>query len=98
MVDAHCFARYDAHKIGGAVPRRDHSVPKRATNVSVRSDLLAAAREAGVNLSAALERALTEALAEVKRKRWREDNRDAIAAYNEHLDEHGAFSDDVRSF
>ena len=46
------------------MPRRNHSVPKRATNVSVRSDLLSAAREAGVNLSAALERALTEELAE----------------------------------
>ena len=80
------------------MPRRNHSVRKRATNVSVRSDLLSAAREAGVNLSATLERALTEELAEVKRKKWREDNRDAIAAYNEHLDEHGAFSDDVRSF
>jgi antitoxin CcdA len=83
---------------GVVVPRRNHSVPKRATNVSVRSDLLSAAREAGVNLSATLERALTEELAEVKRKRWLEDNRDAIAAYNEHIDKHGAFSDDVRSF
>jgi antitoxin CcdA len=83
---------------GGPVPRRNHSVLKRATNVSVRGDLLAAAREAGVNLSATLERALTEALAEVKRRKWREDNRDAIAAYNEHIDEHGAFSDGVRRF
>jgi antitoxin CcdA len=64
----------------------------------VRSDLLSAAREAGVNLSATLERALTEELAEVKRKRWREDNRDAIAVYNEHIDKQGAFSDDLRSF
>lgn len=80
------------------MPRRNHSGPKRATNVSVRGDLLTAAREAGVNLSATLERALTEALAEVQRRKWREDNRDAIAAYNEHIDKHGAFSDDVRSF
>lgn len=80
------------------MPRRNHSVPKRATNVSVRGDLLTAAREAGVNLSATLERALTEALAELKRRKWRDDNRDAITAYNKHIDEHGAFSDDVRSF
>ena len=80
------------------MPRRSHSIPKLATNVSVRSDLLTAAREAGVNLSATLERALTEVLAEVKRKNWREDNRDAIAAYNEHVERHGTFSDDVRSF
>jgi antitoxin CcdA len=72
--------------------------PKRATNVSVRSDLLAAAREAGVNLSAALERALTEELAEARRMKWREDNREAIAAYNKHVEKHGTFSEDTRTF
>jgi antitoxin CcdA len=66
--------------------------------VSVRVDLLAAAREAGVNLSATLERALAEELAQVKRRRWREDNREAIAAYNDYVGKNGAFSDDVRSF
>jgi antitoxin CcdA len=71
---------------------------KRATNVSVRVDLLAAAREAGINLSAALERALAEELAKTRRKKWREDNREAIAAYNEQVDKQGTFSDDVRSF
>jgi len=82
------------------MPRRSRpkSAPKRATNVSVRGDLLVAAREAGVNLSATLERALTEELAEAKRTKWREENRDAIAAYNEHVDKHGTFSDGVRSF
>jgi antitoxin CcdA len=74
------------------------SAPKRATNVSIRSDLLDAARAAGVNLSATLERALAEELASVRRAQWREENREAIAAYNEHVDGHGAFSDGVRSF
>jgi antitoxin CcdA len=74
------------------------AIRKRATNVSVRSDLLAAAREAGVNLSATLERALMEELAEAKRKKWRQENRDAITAYNEHVEKHGMFSDGVRSF
>ena len=74
------------------------AIRKRATNVSVRSDLLAAAREAGVNLSATLERALMEELAEAKRKKWRQETRDAIAAYNEHVEKYGVFSDGVRSF
>jgi antitoxin CcdA len=79
--------------------RRNHkSAAKRATNVSIRTDLLDAAREAGINLSATLERALAEELASVKRARWREENRDAIAAYNDYVDEHGAFSDGVRTF
>lgn len=74
------------------------AIAKRATNVSVRSDLLAAARQAGVNLSATLERALIEELAKAKRKKWRQDNREAIDAYNEHVEKHGTFSDGVRSF
>jgi antitoxin CcdA len=78
--------------------RRNASAAKRATNVSVRVDLLAAAREAGVNLSATLERALTGELAELKRKKWREVNEEAITAYNEFVEKHGTFSDDVRSF
>ena len=78
--------------------RKSTVMPKRATNVSVRSDLLAAAREAGVNLSATLERALTQELAAARRKKWREENRDAIQAYNEHIEKHGVFSDDVRRF
>jgi antitoxin CcdA len=77
---------------------RHRPVAKRATNVSIRGDLLDAAREAGVNLSATLERALTEEIASVRRARWRDENRDAIAAYNDYVDEHGAFSDGARSF
>lgn len=73
-------------------------VAKRATNVSIRSDLLDAARDFGVNLSATLERALAEELARRRRARWREENREAISAYNEYVDAHGTFSDGVRRF
>lgn len=80
------------------MPRARKKSVKRAANVSVRSDLLDSAREAGLNLSATLEAALERALAEEKRKRWRQDNRDAIAAYNDYVEQHGTFSDDVRGF
>jgi antitoxin CcdA len=69
---------------------------KRATNVT--SDLLDAAHDANVNLSATLERALAEELASRRRARWRKENRDAIAAYNEYVNAHGTFSDEVRRF
>ena len=82
-----------------STPRaRDQTPAKRATNVSIRTDLLDAARQAGINLSATLERALAEELATVRRARWRKENREAIAAYNDHVDKHGTFSDGVRSF
>ena len=84
--------------VNKSVRRSDRTSTKRAANVSVRSDLLDAAREAGVNLSATLERALVEELASVRSARWREENREAIAAYNEYVEEHGAFSDGVRAF
>lgn len=74
------------------------SVPKRAANVSVRRDLLDAARAAGVNLSATLERALLEELRELQRRKWREENREAIGAYNEHVAKHGTYSDGARRF
>jgi antitoxin CcdA len=84
--------------VNKSVRRSDRTSAKRATNVSIRSDLLDAAREAGVNLSATLERALVEELASVRSARWREENREAIAAYNEYVEEHGAFSDGIRAF
>jgi antitoxin CcdA len=77
---------------------RAPSGAKRATNVSVRSNLLEQARAAGLNLSATLESALEQALAEEKRKRWREENREAIEKYNEHVERSGTFADDVRGF
>jgi len=81
------------------MPRRSAAqTAKRATNVSVRADLLTAAREAGINLSATLERGLAEELSMRARQKWRENNREAIQAYNDHVEKHGMFSDDVRSF
>jgi len=76
----------------------DTKAAKKATNLSVNSDLLRRARELDVNLSAVMEEAL---LAVVKRRlgeRWLAENREAIAAYNEHVEAHGVFSDGVRAF
>jgi antitoxin CcdA len=78
--------------------RTSETKTTRATNVSVRHDLLAAAREAGIDLSATLEKALFEELAAAKHNKWCKDNREAIDAYNEHVARHGAFSDGVRFF
>jgi antitoxin CcdA len=75
--------------VGGGTVGGGSSGAKRATNVSVRGDLLDAARGAGVNLSALLERALSEELAHRNRLEWRAENLRAIAAYNEHLLRHG---------
>ena len=72
--------------------------PKSATNVSIRRDLLEAARASKINLSATLEQALIGKLREAQERQWREENREAIAAYNQHVEKHGVFSDESRSF
>ena len=72
--------------------------PKRAANLSVNGDLLNKAKELDINLSATLEQALTEAVKQKQREQWLTENRNAITAYNEHVDVHGVFSDELRSF
>ncbi|MBN8280515.1 MAG: type II toxin-antitoxin system CcdA family antitoxin [Gammaproteobacteria bacterium] len=71
---------------------------KRPTNVSISSELLDQARELDVNLSATLEQALTELVRRRRREQWVAENREAIAAYNSHVEESGVFSDGLRSF
>ena len=72
--------------------------PKRAANLSVNGDLLSKAKDLNINLSATLEQALAEALKKIQREQWLAENRKAINAYNEHVEAHGVFSDDLRSF
>ena len=65
---------------------------KRATNVSINQGLLEEARALEINLSATLEKALEAEVRARKREKWLAENRDAIAAYNAHIEEHGVFS------
>lgn len=62
---------------------------KRPVNLSVSVETLAAAREARINLSALLERALIGELSRLRRVRWRQENARAVRAYNEYLASHG---------
>lgn len=74
------------------------NAPKRAANLSVNGDLLNKAKDLDINLSATLEQALAEALRKKQREQWLDENRKAIHAYNEHVEAHRVFSDDLRSF
>src|SRR5690606_28822685 len=74
------------------------NAPKRAANLSVNGDLLNKAKELDNNLSATLEQALAEILKKKQREQWLAENGEAINAYNEHVEAHGVFSDDLRSF
>jgi antitoxin CcdA len=70
------------------MPRFDNA-PKKATNLSLNSKVLEAAREMGMNVSQTVDELLA---AEVKRRyweRWNEDNKEAIAAYNARIAKEG---------
>ncbi len=71
---------------------------KKAVNLRVNADLLRAARDRGINLSATLERALERVLRADRRDAWLTQNREAIAAYNDQVEAHDAFSDVHRRF
>jgi antitoxin CcdA len=80
------------------MPAYDTHAPKKPTNVSVNSDLLLKAKALKINLSATLETALSELVSARQRDLWKRENRAAIEAYNQLVEEHGIFSDDLRSF
>lgn len=76
----------------------DLDAPKKATNLSLNSDLLIKSKALGINLSATLEQALKEKLAANEAKNWAEENKNAIKAYNDFVEENGCFGDEFRSF
>ena len=73
-------------------------VPKKATNLSIRADLVEEARALGINLSHTLEVALAAEVKKAKEKQWLEENRAAIEAYGRYIEKHGLFSDRFRTF
>ena len=74
------------------------AAPKKATNLSVNSDLLSQAKALGINISAVLEQSLAEQVKKLKAQAWVRDNQSAIQAYNQHVEQHGTFGEDLRSF
>jgi antitoxin CcdA len=76
----------------------DSEAPKRATNLSINSDLLEKAKSYNINLSKSFESYLNELVKKRAEKQWKEDNLQAIEAFNERVDKQGVFSDGLRSF
>lgn len=76
----------------------DLQAPKKPTNLSLNSDLLKKARALNINLSATLEQALKEQLKSNEAKKWTEENKNAIKAYNDFVEQNGCFGDEFREF
>jgi antitoxin CcdA len=79
-------------------PVFDSNAPKKSTNLSINSQLLAEARHLKINLSAALERVLEQEVRESQRNKWLLENKQGIATCNELAEKQGLFSDKHRIF
>jgi len=68
-------------------------VRKRAVNLFVDADLLDEARRLRINISETLERRLSAIVKAERERRWVEENRAALEAYNRRVSKHGLLSD-----
>lgn len=73
----------------------DVSAGKRPVNLTINSDLIEKAREAGLNLSALAEEAMVAALTRMERARWKEEIHRACMAHDAYLAEYGSLSDAI---
>jgi len=71
---------------------------KKATNVTINSDLLQKAKAYKINISKNFEAYLAEVVKKREEQRWLEENREAIDAFNERIEKVGLFGDTYRRF
>ncbi len=71
---------------------------RRPVNLSLDPSLVAEARELGVNVSRACEKGLTEELAKARGERWLRENRAALLAWNDWIEENGLPFEEHRQF
>jgi antitoxin CcdA len=71
---------------------------KRATNLSLSSDVLDAAKHLAINISQVCDSHLREVVRREQERKWREDHADFIAAYNATIEAEGLPLDEWRSF
>jgi antitoxin CcdA len=76
----------------------DEGAVKKATNVTVNSDLLQKAKSYNINLSKNFEAYLAEIVKQREEEKWLEENREAIEKQNERIRKRGSFSDGIRRF
>lgn len=71
---------------------------KKATNISINSELLEKAKKYKINISANVEKTLEELIKQHEIQNWEKENKEAIEDYNQRIAQDGVFSDGLRSF
>lgn len=77
---------------------RTGSIGKRATNLSLSSDVLEAAKQLQINISQVCDSYLREFVRLEQERNWRAEHADFIAAYNATIQAEGLPLDEWRSF
>lgn len=81
-----------------ARPSRSGLPSKRATNLSLSTDVLEAAKDLKINISQVCDNHLREVVRREQERKWREDHADFITAYNATIEAEGLPLDEWRSF
>jgi antitoxin CcdA len=87
------FQTPEAPKHSGHIGPGPKPGPKRAVNVSVDAEILAIAKDLGLNLSQTLEDALRALTKEERVRRFQEENREALESQREFFERHGTMSE-----
>ena len=80
------------------ISRNPPAAAKRATNLTLSTDVLEAARRLNMNLSQICDAYLREVVREELERSWREEHADFIAAYNACIDAEGLPLNEWKSF
>lgn len=71
---------------------------KKATNVSLAENILAEAKELGINVSLAAESGVAMAVAQKRAEIWLKENWEAIQSSNHYVEKHGLPLEQFRMF
>ena len=71
---------------------------KKAVNLRINQHLIDEAKALNINLSQTLETSLIKLLRQKQQEAWLKDNQDAVASYNQRIENKGVFSNGLRQF
>ena len=77
---------------------RSNASSKRAANLTLSADIMAAAKALDINISQVCDAHLREVVKREQERRWREEHADFISAYNAALETEGMPLDEWRGF
>lgn len=78
--------------------RTQDKVLKKATNLTLNTEVLAEAKKLGINISKACNAFLESLVRQEKERLWKLENADFIASYNKTIEDEGLPLDSWRTF